>query len=145
MSCAKTCGGLFARSVLRTFHSPAGRPSTSVPTTKFFGRVPGRSASKVQVRIESSAAADTLTTANAVRINHHPANLACHIIVLSLWDLGLRPGLIFVTYIAILCNIHYTPCHYGMGGVFVFAAVQSVLESAGRIVAAVAAVRGDHP
>src|SRR6266852_4756172 len=75
MSCAKTCGALFARSVLRTFHSPAGRPSNSDPTTKPFGRVPGRSASKFQVRIESSAEADTLTTANAVRITQHPANL----------------------------------------------------------------------
>src|SRR5207249_4662569 len=70
MSCAKTCGGLFARSVLRTFHSPAGRPSTSVPTTKVFGRAPGGSPSKFHRRIESSATADTASTAETVRINH---------------------------------------------------------------------------
>src|SRR2546422_2533857 len=144
MSCAKTCGALFARSVLRTFHSPAGRPSNSDPTTKPFGRVPGRSASKFQVRIEDSAAADTLATANAVRITQQPANLACSGIVLSPWQLGRRLVFIFVTYIAILCNMNYTPCHYGMGGVFVLAAVQGVLEPAGRFVASIAAVRGDH-
>src|SRR5207247_6477460 len=58
--------------------------------------------------------------------------------------LGLNYRFIFVTYIAIVCNINYTPCHYGMDGVFVFAAVQSVFEPTGRVVAAVAAVRGDH-
>src|SRR5437867_13251723 len=76
MSCAKTCGGLFARSVLRTFHSPAGRPSTSVPTTKVFGRAPGGSPSNFHRRIESSAEADTASTARAVSISHNPANLS---------------------------------------------------------------------
>src|SRR5438093_1639091 len=100
MSCAKTCGGLFARSVLRIFHSPAGRPSNSVPTTKPFGRVPGRSASKFQVRIESSAKVDTASTAEAVRITHHPVNLADSAIVLSPWSRDLRPGILFVTDVA---------------------------------------------
>ena len=84
------------------------------------------------------------STAEAVRMNHHPPNLACSGIVLSPWQLGRRLVFIFVTYIAILCNMNYTPCHYGMDGVFVFAAVQSVVEPTGRVVAAVAAVRGDH-
>src|SRR5438445_13462959 len=127
MSCAKTCGALFGRSVLRIFHSPAGRPSNSVPTTKPFGIAPGGSPSKFHMRVESSAKVDTASTAEAVRINHHPVNLADSAIVLSPWSRGLKSGLIFVTYIAILCNTHYTPCHYGMDGVFVFAAFQSVV------------------
>src|SRR5207249_8134858 len=45
-------------------------PSTSVPTTKVFGRAPGGSPSKFHRRIESSATADTASTAETVRINH---------------------------------------------------------------------------
>lgn len=63
MSCASTRGGLWARSVSNTFHSPAGLPSNRVPTWNSEGRVSGESLSKVHTRVVLSSEDPAAATA----------------------------------------------------------------------------------